>query len=91
MATAVASGVLGVYVLSFLPGPPADPLAPFLGGLAVLLLADAVRRIRATRRSLYAPSLLRFLLPSNSLRPERIAWHAHRDAEREALALIGQT
>jgi len=92
MATAVGGGLLGGYLLSFLPGgPSADPLAPVLGGIAVLLLADAVRRIRATRRGLYAPSLFRFLLPSDSLRPERIAWHAHRDAEREALAMIGQT
>ena len=43
VATAVAAGVLGAYVLSFLPGPPADPLAPFLGGLAVGLVVDAVR------------------------------------------------
>jgi hypothetical protein len=86
VATAVASGVLGGYVLSFLPGPPADPLAPVLGVLALGLLSDAVLRIRATQRGRYAPSLFRFLLPSDSLRPERLAWHAHRDAEREAFA-----
>jgi len=91
VATAVATGVLGAYVLSFLPGPPADPLAPVLGCLAVLLLADAVRRIGTTRRGRYAPSLFRLLLPSDSLRPERLAWHAHRDAERDALARIGLT
>jgi hypothetical protein len=86
MATALAAGVLGAYVLSFLPGgPAADPLAPALGATAVLLLADAVRRIRAMRRGQYAPSLFRWLLPSDSLRPERLAWHAHRDAERETL------
>ena len=89
--TAMAGGLLGLYLLSFLPGPPGDPLAPAIGGVAALLLADALQRIRATRRGLYAPSLLRFLLPSDSLRPERLAWHAHRDAEREALALIGRT
>ena len=91
VATAVATGVLGAYVLSFLPGPPGDPLAPFLGGLAIGLVIDAALRIRATRRGRYAPSLFRFLLPSDSLRPERLAWHAHRDAEREALAPIGRT
>jgi len=91
VATAVATGVLGAYVLSFLPGPPADPLAPVLGCLAVLLLADAVRRIGTTRRGRYAPSLFRLLLPSDSLRPERLAWHAHRDAERDLLAPIGLT
>ena len=86
VATALAAGVLGAYVLSFLPGPPGDPLGPFLGVLAVGLVIDAALRIRATRRSRYAPSLFRFLLPSHSLPPERVACHAHRDAEREALA-----
>jgi hypothetical protein len=86
MATALAAGLLGLYVLSWLPGgPAADPLAPVLGTTAVLLLVDAVRRIRATRTGRYAPSLFRWLLPSDSLRPERLAWHAHRDAERVAL------
>ena len=86
MATALAAGLLGFYVLSFLPGgPAADPLAPVLGTTAVLLLVDAVRRIRAMRTGRYAPSLFGWLLPSESLRPERLAWHAHRDAEREAL------
>jgi hypothetical protein len=42
-------------------------------------------RVRAIRRGEYAPSLLRWLLPSSALRPERVAYHAHRDAEREAL------
>jgi hypothetical protein len=92
MATALAAGILGGYVLSLLPGgPAADPLAPVLGGVAGLLLADAAWRIRAARGGRYAPSLFRWLLPSDALRPERIAWHAHRDAEQEALALIGQT
>jgi len=91
VATAVAAAVLGAYLLSFLPGPAADPLAPLLGGLAIGLVMDAALRIRATRRGRYAPSLFRFLLPSDSLRPERLAWHAHRDAERAALAPIGRT
>ncbi len=89
--TAIAGGFLGLYLLSFLPGPPADPMAPFVGGLALALLADALRRMRATRQGRYAPSLFRILLPSKSLRPERVAWHSHRDAERGALEVVGQT
>ena len=91
VASAMATFVLGAYVLSFLPGPPGDPLGPFLGALAVGLVIDGALRIRATRRGRYAPSLFRFLLPSGSLRPERVAWHAHRDVEREALAPNGRT
>jgi hypothetical protein len=85
LITAGAGAVLGAYVLSFLPGPPGDPLAPFLGGLSFLLLVDAVIRVRAARQGRYAPSLLRFALPSDVLRPERLPWHAHRDAERRTL------
>lgn len=88
VATAAAGGVFGLYLLSFLPGgPAADPLAPFVAVFSAGLLLDAARRIRATRQGRYAPSLFRFALPSHSLRPERAAYHAHRDAEREALAL----
>jgi hypothetical protein len=89
MVTAAACGFLGLYLLSFLPGGPAgDPLAPFVGGAAAGFLVDAVRRVRATLGGRYAPSLFRFALPSDSLRPERVAFHAHRDAERAALALV---
>ncbi len=92
VVTATACGVLGLYLSSFLPGgPAADPLAPLIGGLSIALVADAVRRILATRRGRYAPSLFRFALPSQSLRPERVAYHAHRDAEREALGLVDRT
>jgi hypothetical protein len=91
LATAVAGGVLGAYLLSFLPGPPGDPLGPLMGGLALGALADAAKRLRAALLGRYAPSLFRFLLPSDWLRPERLAWQAHRDAEREALAPIGRT
>jgi len=91
LATAIAGGLLGLYVLRFLPGPPGDPLAPYLGGLAVALVADMVRRVRATRRGEYAPSLFRWLLPSSTLRPERVAYHAHRDAERKALFALDRT
>lgn len=91
IVSAVAGALLGLYLLSFLPGPPGDPLAPFVGGLAIGLVIDAALRIRATRQGRYAPSFFRFLLPSDSLRPERLAWHAHRDAERTALAPTGRT
>jgi hypothetical protein len=88
LATAAASAALGAYLLHFLPGPPGDPLAPAIAVAGVLLLADAARRWRAARGSRYAPSLLRWLLPSNVLRPERLAFHAHRDAERDALLAL---
>jgi hypothetical protein len=91
LVTAIAGGALGLYVLRFLPGPPGDPLAPYLGGLAVGLVADMVRRVRATRRGEYAPSLFRWLLPSDVLRPERLAYHAHREAERETLLALDRT
>jgi hypothetical protein len=89
LITATACGVLGLYLLTFLPGSPAaDPLAPFVACVSAALVVDAVRRIGATRRGRYAPSLFRVVLPSDSLRPERVAYHAHRDAERNALHLF---
>jgi hypothetical protein len=88
-ATATVCLVLGLYLLSFLPGgPAADPLAPLIAALSAALVVDAVRRIVATRHGRYAPSLFRFALPSDSLRPERVAYHAHRDAEHDALGLV---
>jgi hypothetical protein len=84
--TVGAGLALGLYVLSFLPGSAADPVAPLFGLFAVGLVLDSVLRLVASRRGRYAPSLFRFLLPSDSLRPERLAFHAHRDAERTALA-----
>jgi hypothetical protein len=86
--TAVACAFLGAYLVSFLPGPAADPVAPFVGALAVALVADGASRIHSMRRDRYAPSLFRALLPSDSLPPERAAFHAHRDRERGALALL---
>jgi hypothetical protein len=92
LATAAASTVLALYLALQLPGgPAADPVAPFLAALAATLLVDAARRTHAARQGRYAPSLLRFLLPSDALRPERAAYHAHRDAERQAFDAIGQT
>jgi hypothetical protein len=86
LATAASTFVLGLYLASFLPGgPPGDPLAPLVALVAAALVADAIARVRAARRGRYAPSLLRFVLPSHPLRPERIAYHAHRDAERRVL------
>lgn len=84
--TAGAGGLAALYVLSFLPGPPGDPVGPALASLAALLLGDGARRLWASQRGLYAPSLLRLLIPTDLLRPERIAYHAHRDAERRILS-----
>ena len=83
--TAGASALAALYMLSFLPGPPGDPIGPVLGAFALLLLADAALRLRASRSGRYAPSLFRFVLPTDLLRPERVAYHAHRDAERRIL------
>jgi hypothetical protein len=89
LITASACGALGLYLLTFLPGgPAADPLAPFVAVFSAALLLDAARRVAATRRGRFAPSLFRVALPSHSLRPERLAYHAHRDAERDALHLF---
>ena len=81
----VMGGVLGAYVLRFLPGPPGDLVGPLLGAASVLLLVDAARRVAVTRAGRYAPSLLRFVIPTDVLRPERVAYHAHRDEERRVL------
>lgn len=92
MASAGACGVVALYLLSFLPGgPAADPLAPFVAFVSGALILDAARRILAARRGRYAPSLFRFALPSDSLPPERRAYHAHRDAERDALGVLGRS
>lgn len=90
LATAGAGALMAVYLLSFLPGPPGDPLAGVVALAGVLLLLDAGLRAVAVRAGRYAPSLLRGLLPSDVLRPERVAYHAHRDAERAALELLAR-
>ena len=83
--TAFGSIVLALYLLSFLPGgPPGDPLAPFVALASLLLLGDGAYRLFRSSRGRFAPSVLRFVLLGDSLRPERLAFHAHRDAEREA-------
>lgn len=83
--TAMVSIVLALYLVYFLPGASGDPVAPLVAAVCLLLLVDAGLRLARASRGEYAPSLLRFVLPCDSLRPERIAYHAHRDAEREAL------
>ncbi len=91
LATAAASALFGLYLLSFLPGAAAaDPLAPVVAVLAGVLVLDAILRFAALRQGRYAPSLFRFLLPSHTLPPERIAYRAHRDAERDALERLSQ-
>ena len=84
--TAGAEALLAAYLVVFLPGPPGDPVGPVMAVVAVALLGDASWRAWAALAGRYAPSLFRFLLPSDLLRPERVAYHAHRDAERKALA-----
>jgi len=84
--TAGAGALAAAYVLSFLRGTPGDPVSPVLGAIALLLLIDGAQRFAASRRGRYAPSLLRLVIPSDVLRPERVAYHAHRDKERLILA-----
>jgi hypothetical protein len=81
--TALAGFVVGGWVL-LQPREAADPIGPWLRLAACLLWIDGVLRIARMVRGDYAPSLFRLVLPSDSLRPERIAYQAHRDAEREA-------
>ena len=91
VGSAVVSMVLAAYLLYFLRGnPPGDPLAPFVLVGSLLLLGDGAYRLYRVSQNEYAPSLLRFVLPGDSLRPERLAFHAHRDAEHEALRAYGR-
>jgi hypothetical protein len=82
--TAVIGLVFAAWVF-LQPVVAADPIGPWFRVLAAVLCLDALIRIRRARRGLYAPSLFAFALPSGSLRPERVAYHAHRDAERQTL------
>jgi hypothetical protein len=84
--TALGTAALGAYLLSFLPGPEGDPLAPVVALLGLAALTDAAIRGLQARRGRYAPSLFRAVLPSDWLRPERRPFHEHRDAESRALA-----
>jgi hypothetical protein len=83
--SALAGFALGGFVL-VQPQEAGDPVGPWMRLLAVLLVVDGVIRIARTESRHYAPSLFRFVLPSDCLRPERIAYLAHRDAERVARA-----
>ncbi len=86
LATAVFSALFALYLLSFLPrAPAADPVAPFVAVGALALALDAALRVVATRAGRYAPSLWRAVLPGATLRPERLAYRAHREAERREL------
>jgi hypothetical protein len=83
--TAAGEAVLGLYLLSLLPGgPAADPVAPAALVLGLLLAADGATRFVRAGRGRYAPSLLRFALPVHLLRPERRPYEEHRAAERAA-------
>ena len=81
--TAAGECVFAAYVLAQ-PVQAADPVGPWLRLASVGLLVEGVLRMLRAHQGLYAPSVLRAILPSRSLRPERIAYQAHRDAEREA-------
>jgi hypothetical protein len=84
--TAAIEALLGAYLLSFLPPRGSgDPLALPIVVVSMGLLIEAMARLRAAGQGLYAPSLLRVLVPSDLLRPERLAYHVHRDAERKTL------
>jgi hypothetical protein len=88
LVTAAAGFVFAAFVL-VQPWVPGDPVGPWLRLLAVGLLVDGLRRVLRSRRAAYAPSFFAFLLPSHSLRPERVAYHAHRDAEHAARLKLG--
>ena len=78
-------GCAGFFVLYLAVGAPgADPLAPWLGALGVLLALDSGWRAIEAQVGMYAPSVLRFVIPRDLLRPERVQFHSHRDAWREA-------
>jgi hypothetical protein len=90
LVTATVGFVFAAFVL-IQPTVPGDPVTPWLRLFAVGLVVDGVWRLLRARRGAYAPSLFAFLLPSDCLRPERVAYHAHRDAERAArLRLRGE-
>jgi hypothetical protein len=89
IVSALVAMALALYILQFLPrSPAADPLAPWFGALALALLVDGGVRLYRASQGGYAPSVLALVLPCDSLRPERLAYHAHRDAERRALGAL---
>ncbi len=81
VATAVFTALAGLW---FLFGR-----GPFNKLTAMLLLAEAGWRLWLTANDRFAPSLVGWAF-ADYLTPERKAYHAHRDAERAALASIGR-
>jgi hypothetical protein len=85
-AVTASAGVQWLFALYVLAQPvvAGDPVGPWLRLVAVVLLLDGGWRLLQSRQGRFAPSVLRAVLPSRILRPERLAYQAHRDAEREA-------
>jgi hypothetical protein len=85
-AVTASTGVQWLFALYVLAQPvvAGDPVGPWLRLVAVVLLLDGGWRLLQSRQGRFAPSVLRAVLPSRILRPERLAYQAHRDAEREA-------
>jgi hypothetical protein len=85
LGTVCFLGGMGVLILIHaLGGPSADPLAPTLILVGTVLTLDSVWRLVNVAQGDYAPSVVRFALPKDLLRPERLWYRLHRDAWREA-------
>ncbi len=85
LGTAGFLGCMGLFMLlEASTAPDADPMAPSFGMLGVLLTLDSGWRMVKALAGEYAPSILRFLVPKDLLRPEWVQYRAHRDAWREA-------
>jgi hypothetical protein len=80
--TAVTAGVELLLAVWFFGGRGAFNVLT-----GALLLLEAGSRLWRTLDGRFAPSFLGSLF-SDYLRPERVAYHAHRDAERETLAAL---
>ena len=81
--TALAGFAFAVFVL-VQPREAGDPVGPWLRLVAVLLLVDGASGSPGLPAAPTPPASFVSRSPSDCLRPERIAYHAHRDAEREA-------
>jgi hypothetical protein len=78
-------GCMGLFMLfEASSAPDADPMAPSFGLLGALLTLDSGWRMVRALGGEYAPSILRFLVPKDFLRPEWVQYRAHRDAWYEA-------
>jgi hypothetical protein len=80
VASALGEGLAAVW---FALGPGAANAA-----FAIVLAGDGLNRLRLALAGGFAPSLFGPLF-ADYLRPERTAYHAHRDAERRALREAG--